>query len=104
MCTIGSININERIFIFKNRDKMHGEEEIVERIKGCILIKSRNNGRIAAGLNKLGVSFVRAEIIPAGVIKAIYGNNFNPISLKNNGKLPILWTVHWNKTITNILE
>jgi len=89
MCTIGSIKINGRIFIFKNRDKIHREEEIVERIKSCIFIKSKNSGRIAAGLNKHEVAFVRAEIVSAGVIKAIYENSFNPLSLKNNDQINV---------------
>lgn len=61
-----------KFFLFKNRDKIEPEKEYIERKEGHLFIKSKYNGRIAAGINRGGVAFVRSEVISIDLIKKIY--------------------------------
>ncbi|HIH10891.1 TPA: hypothetical protein HA241_01760 [Candidatus Woesearchaeota archaeon] len=72
MCVIGAIRINGNPILFKNRDKLEPEEEYIEQTKNGHLIRSAHNHSIAAGLNKYGFAFVRAEVVNVEVIKLAY--------------------------------
>ena len=95
MCTIGLINIDEERYVFKNRDKLQQEREIVSKTEDTITVSTKNSDYFSTGINRYGVAIATTEVRSTEAILSIYADNID-IEKKYSGLIRPLELISQN--------